>query len=193
MLVGFARTSTVDQVAGFEAQIAELQKVGCKKTFKEQVSAVAKSRPEFERAIEFVREGDVLCVTKLDRLCRSVADFVAISDRLERKGVGLRILAMDLDSQTPTGKLMLNVLSSVAQFERELLLERQLEGIRRAKGAGKYKGRAPTARRQAPQVLTLRSQGFKPKEIAERLGISIASVYRAFQPAPKIIGSAVTD
>jgi DNA invertase Pin-like site-specific DNA recombinase len=128
--------------------------------------------------MEFVREGDVLLVTKLDRLCRSVADFVEISGRLERKGVGLRILAMNLDTQSPTGKLMLNVLSSVAQFEREILLERQREGIKKAREANRYKGRAPTARRKALEVQELRAMGMTASEIAGRTGISVASVYR---------------
>lgn len=178
MLVGYSRTSTVDQIAGFEAQQAELDKAGCEKQFAEQVSAVAKSRPELDRAVEFMREGDVLVVTKLDRLCRSVADFIAISDRLAKKGVGLKVLAMNLDTTTPTGALMLNVLSSVAQFERELLLERQREGIKKAKAEGRYKGRKPTACLRTAEVLDLRAKGFKPLAISTRLGISVASVYR---------------
>ena len=120
-------------------------------------------------------------MTKLDRLCRSVADFVEVSGRLERKGVGLRVLAMNLDTQTPTGKLMLNVLSSVAQFEREIFLERQREGIRKAKEGGKYRGRAP-AQRKAPPVQELRSTGYRPMEISKPLGISLASVYRILAP-----------
>lgn len=178
MMVGYSRTSTSDQVAGFEAQKSELAKVGCEKLFSEQISAVAKSRPELERAIEFVREGDVLVVTKLDRLCRSVADFIAISERLAKKGVGLKVLAMNLDTTTPTGTLMLNVLSSVAQFERELLLERQRDGIKKAKAEGRYKGRKPTARMRSAEVADLRAKGVKPSVISERLGISVASVYR---------------
>src|SRR5262245_25061323 len=109
MLVGYARTSTADQAAGFEAQIAELQKAACEKIFSEQVSAVAKQRPELEAALEFVRQGDVLVVTKLDRLARSVVHFGQLSEYLAMKGVGLRILAMHLDTSTPTGQLMLNV------------------------------------------------------------------------------------
>ena len=178
MLVGYARTSTADQVAGFESQIAELQKAGCEKIFAEQVSAVALERHELEAALEFVRHGDALLVTKLDRLARSVTHFGQLSEYLTKKGVAIRILAMNLDTSAPTGQLMLNVLSSVAQFERELLLERQREGIRKAKEAGKYRGRKPTARMRTTEVLEARAKGVTPAAISDRLGISLASVYR---------------
>jgi DNA invertase Pin-like site-specific DNA recombinase len=178
MLVGYARTSTADQAAGFETQIAELQKAACEKIFAEQVSAVALERPELGAALEFVRQGDVLVVTKLDRLARSVSHFGQLSEYLTKKGVALRILAMNLDTSTPTGQLMLNVLSSVAQFERELLLERQREGIRKAKEAGKYRGRKPTALMRTTEVLEARAKGVTPAAISDRLGISLASVYR---------------
>lgn len=117
-------------------------------------------------------------LAKLDRLARSVADLVTITETLERKGVGLRILAMNLDTSTPTGKLMLNLLGSIAQFERELMLERQREGIAKAKAEGKYQGRQPTARRKAGDVLKLRAEGRSANDIVTTLGISRASVFR---------------
>lgn len=132
MLIGYARTSTVDQKAGFEAQLAELARAGCTKIFKEQVSAVGK-RSELEAAIEFCRDGDCFIVCKLDRLARSMQHLQQIVAELERKKVALRILNLNLDSATPTGKLMLNLLGSIAQWEREMLLERQREGIAKAK------------------------------------------------------------
>jgi DNA invertase Pin-like site-specific DNA recombinase len=95
----------------------------------------------------------------------------------------LRILAINLDTATPTGKLMLNVLASVAQFEREVMLERQREGIAKAKGEGRYKGRAPTARAKSADVLRLASEGMTREAIAARLGIGVASVYRALRAA----------
>src|SRR5260370_33358790 len=105
MIVGYARTSTVDQVAGFEAQVKELSAAGCEKIFQEQVSSVT-VRLQLQSALEFVRDGDVFVVTKLDRLARSVTDLIAILPALERKGVGRRILNLRLDTQTPTGQLM---------------------------------------------------------------------------------------
>jgi DNA invertase Pin-like site-specific DNA recombinase len=177
MLVGYARTSTMDQVAGIEAQLTELKAAGCEKVFREQVSSVGK-RGELEAAIEFCRDGDVFLCTKLDRLARSIADLGGIIARLERKKIALRILNLNLDTSTPTGKLMLNLLGSVAQFEREILLERQREGIAKAKREGKYRGRKPTARAKADQVRKLLKEGTKPADVATQLSISRASVYR---------------
>jgi len=106
MLIGYRRSSTSDQIAGYEAQHAQLLATGCTKVFGEMTSSVLQ-RDQLEAALEFVREGDCLVVTKLDRLCRSVADLVSITERLRAKGVALHILAMNLDTTTPTGKLML--------------------------------------------------------------------------------------
>ena len=177
MIVGYARTSTVEQVAGYEAQRRELFAAGVEKMFAEQTSSIG-SRVELEAALDFVREGDSLVVTKLDRLARSVKDLCDIVERLEGKGASLRILAMNLDTATSTGRLMLNVLGSVAQFEREIMLERQREGIAKAKGEGRYKGRAPTARAKSAEVHRLAGEGLTREAIAKQLGIGVASVYR---------------
>ena len=176
-IIGYARTSTTEQVAGLEAQRRDLKEAGCTKLFEEQVSSVAK-RDQLEALFEFIRDEDVVVVTKLDRLARSMRDLMEIVDRIERKGASLRILAMNLDTSTPTGKLMLNVLGSVAQFEREMMLERQREGIAKAKGEGKYKGRQPTARNKADEIRTMKAKGFTAEEIGVSLGISTRSVFR---------------
>ncbi len=177
-IVGYARTSTTDQKAGLEAQLRDLSTAGASRIFQEELSSVATKRPELERALDYVREGDTLIVTKLDRLARSVADLVAITETLRTKRVTLRILSMNLDTSTPTGKLMLNLLGSIAEFERELMLERQREGIAKAKAEGKYKGRAPTARAKAEDVLRLKAGGMTADAIATKLGIGRASVFR---------------
>jgi DNA invertase Pin-like site-specific DNA recombinase len=182
MIVGYARTSTVEQVAGFEAQERDLRATGVEKVFAEQVSSVA-SRAQLEAALDFIRAGDVFVVTKLDRLARSVADLYAIVKRIEAKGAALRILAIGLDTSTSTGKFMLNVLASVAQFEREVMLERQREGIAKAKGEGKYKGRAPTARAKSADVHRLAAEGMTREAIAAKLNIGVASVYRVLRQA----------
>ncbi|WBL31761.1 recombinase family protein [Sinirhodobacter sp. HNIBRBA609] len=179
MLVGYARTSTLDQTAGLEAQLRLLAAEGCERIFEEQVSSVdVRAREKLEEALSFVREGDTLVVTKLDRLARSMAHLMEIRQRLEGRGAHLKIIDLNLDTTTPTGKLMLNLLGSVAEFERDIMLERQREGIAKAKAEGKYKGRAPTARRQADEVITLRNEGVGASVIAKRLGIGRASVYR---------------
>lgn len=179
MIIGYARTSTLDQTAGLEAQERDLQAAGCERIFVEQVSSVDMvARAKLAEALEFVRHGDTLVVTKLDRLARSVAHLMEILAKLETKGASLRILGMGIDTATPTGKLMLTILGGVAEFERAIMLERQREGIAKAKAEGKYKGRKPTARAQADQVQRLKAEGLEASEIAEKLGIGRASVYR---------------
>lgn len=186
MFVGYARTSTTDQDAGLAAQERDLAAAGCTKVYAEQVSSVAK-RERLAAVLDFVREGDVLIVTKPDRLARSTAELLGIVDGLTTKGVGLVVLSMGgerLDTRNPTSKLMLTILAGVATWEREIMLERQREGIAKAKADGKYQGRAPTAMRQAAEVRRLRDDGIAPSDIAKHLGIARASVYRALASMP---------
>jgi DNA invertase Pin-like site-specific DNA recombinase len=178
MIVGYARTSTLDQEAGLDAQVRDLTALGCERLFQEQVSSVGE-RAQLAAALDFVREGDTLVVTKLDRLARSVVHMGTIIAALDAKGVALRIVSMGVDTATPTGKLMLNVLAGVAQFEREMMLERQREGIAKAKGEGRYTGRQPTARAKTDEIKALSAQGMSMGAIATRLGIGKGSVHRA--------------
>ena len=183
MLIGYARTSTTDQNAGFEAQLVELKAYGCERMYQEQVSAVA-SRQELERAIDMLREGDKLVVTKLDRLARNVMHMGELLQQIEAKGAGLVILSLGsetVDTSTATGKLILNMMVSVAQFEREMMKERQVEGIKRAQAEGKYKGRVPTALKQADKVKALVDAGVSRVQVQEQLGISKASYYRCLK------------
>jgi DNA invertase Pin-like site-specific DNA recombinase len=181
MLIGYARTSTLGQQAGLEAQQRELRAVGCERIFSEQVSSIAE-RDQLQQALDFCREGDAFTVTKLDRLARSVIDLLEIVSKLDAKKVSLRVLSMSgtqpLDTSTATGRLMLAVIGAVGQAEREAMLERQREGIAKAKAQGRYKGRAPTVRRQAAEIIRLKEAGVRPSEIAAKLGIGRASVYR---------------
>ena len=177
MLIGYARTSTVDQKYSLEDQLEKLKAAGCERIYKEEVSAVDTSRPEFDKAIDALREGDVLVVCKLDRLARSVLDLNKTMKTIEANGANLNILNMNLDTSTATGRLMMNVIGSVAQFEREMMLERQRIGIQRAKGEGKYKGR-PAKLDVHAEIKRLHSEGMKPGKIAAQLGIGVATVYR---------------
>lgn len=183
MIIGYLRTSTVEQQAGLEAQERDLTAAGAERLYREQVSSVGE-RKALEEAIDFAREGDVLCVTKLDRLARSVPHLCELIATLERKRVSLRILNMGLDTATPSGKLMLNVFGAVAQFEREMMLERQREGIAKAKAEGRYKGRKPKAREQREQIVEMARNGVSGRLIAEKLGISLRSVRRHSVSAP---------
>ncbi len=183
MLIGYARTSTVEQVAGFQAQKRDLEQVGCERLFEEQVSSVAK-REQLEEALRFVREGDTLVETKLDRLARSTSHLLQIVDQLEVKQVALRILdfgGSSVDIKSPTGRLVLTVFGAVAQWERVCNLERQREGIAKARQEGKYKGRAKTAMAKMDEVKRLRDEKVSPTEISRQLGMSRSSVYRIFE------------
>lgn len=180
MLIGYARTSTLEQEAGLEAQMRDLTGLGCEKVFREQVSSVA-TRRVLEEALEFIRAGDTLVVTKLDRLARSVPHMWEIVKRLQGKGVDLRIVNLGIDTGTPTGKLMLSVLGGVAEFERDMMLERQREGIAKAKAEGKYKGRKPTARAKTAEIKALAESGMSMGAIAAKLGIGKGSVHRVLR------------
>ena len=181
--VGYARTSTTDQIAGLEDQIEELRKAGCTRIFSEHVSAVDRHRPELEAALDWVRSGDTFTVTKPDRLARSVTDLLSLVERLREKGVKVRVLSMHLDSGNPTSMMMLSVLGAVSQWERDIMLERQRAGISRAKAEGKYRGRAPTARAKAADIRRLKADGRSIPEIVRETGVSRASVYRALNEA----------
>src|SRR5450631_4383281 len=171
--VGYARVSTFDQQAGLDAQLRDLKAAGCEEIFSEQISAVAK-RDRLTEALRFVRRGDTLVVTKPDRLARSTTDLLRIVEDLDRRGVGLIMLSMGgqcIDTRAPTGKLMITMLGAIAEFERGLLLERQREGVAKAKADGKYKGRKPTARAKASEMIRLDAEGLQRTEIARRLDI----------------------
>lgn len=185
MLVGYRRSSTVEQIAGYEAQERQLLATGCKRIFGEMTSSVMQ-RDQLEAALDFVREGDALVVCKIDRLARSTTDLLSIVAQLEAKGVALRILdfgGTEVDTKSPTGRMLLTMFAAVAEWELATMKNRQSIGIAKAKAAGKYKGRAPTARRLAPQVRELRSTGLPARAIATKLGISKSSVHRILAEA----------
>ncbi len=183
MKIGYARTSTAEQKAGLEAQLRNLEAASAGKIFSEQLSSVDAKRTQLEAAIEFCRDGDVLLCTKLDRLARSVADLVKLEERLKGKGASICIMDPAMDTSTPNGRLMFNVIAAIAQFEREVMLSRQREGIAKAKSEGKYKGRAPTARAKSGEVLSLLQSGIRATDVAKQLGIGRRSVYRIIEAA----------
>ena len=179
MLIGYARVSTQDQKYSLEDQVAELKAAGCERVYQEEVSSVDSQRLELENALDYIREGDILVVKKLDRLARSVADTVDIQKRLEAKNAGLSILDMQVDTSTPSGRLQFNLFASIAQFEREVMLERQKVGIAKAKADGKYKGRKPTATEVKNKILEkAHTTKLTRQQIADEVGCGIATVYR---------------
>ena len=181
MLVGYGRTSTAEQGAGLAAQERDLRAAGTERVFTEQRSSMG-TRPELKAALAFLRNGDALIVTKPDRLARSTAELLTIEADLTKRGVGLVVLSMGgerLDTRNPTSKLMLTILAGVATWEREIMLERQLEGIRKAQGEGKYTGRKKSIDDAA--VRSMAAAGTSPAQIARDLGIARSSVYLALK------------
>lgn len=175
-IVGYARVSTVDQ--DLTAQLEQLQSVKCDRVYQEKISGAKQDRPELSAMLDYVREGDTVICCKLDRIARSTKHLLEIVENLEKKKVAFKVLNINLDTSTPTGKLMLSMLAAIGQFEREMMLERQKEGIKVAKEAGAYKGRKATARAKSTEVMQLIGEGLTKEATAERLGIGVASVYR---------------
>jgi DNA invertase Pin-like site-specific DNA recombinase len=175
--IGYARTSTIEQEAGLEAQKRDLLAAGVepKHLYTEQISSLAE-RAALKAALAFARAGDTFTVTKPDRLARSTVELLTIVEGLEAKKVGVKILSMGMDLSTPTGKLMLSMLASVATFERDIMLERQREGVAVAKAAGKYKGRPLSVDPDA--VKSLYASGYGPAAVARLARCSVATVYR---------------
>lgn len=178
-LVGYARVSSAGQ--SLEVQEELLRAAGCEKVFSEKRSGrTTDGRDALADALEWVRDGDVLVVTRLDRLARSITDLRQIVDRVTAKGVGFRALQQSgMDTTSSEGRLMLNILASFAEFEADIRKERQADGIAKAKAEGVYKGRPATIDTAA--VAKLKAEGVGPAEIARRLGIGRASVYRALK------------
>ncbi|CAM4005390.1 recombinase family protein [Shewanella aquimarina] len=179
--IGYARVSTTGQ--SLDAQLAALSP--CDKVFQEKVSGAKDDRPQLTLLLEFVREGDSVVVTKLDRLARNTRHLLEIAEFLAAKKVTLKIQNLGIDTGTPTGKLMLTMVGAIATFERELMLERQAEGIAIAKQKGLYKGRAATAMAKSDEVLHLAEQKLPKTEIAKALQISISSVQRILKQKEK--------
>ena len=181
MLIGYARVSSTGQ--SLDIQEEALKAAGCDKVFSEKRSGTTQgNRAALEEAIEYVRDGDVLVVTRLDRLSRSVIDLRNIITRLEAKGAGFSCIQQGaIDTTRSDGKLLLNILGSFAEFETDIRRERQMEGIAKAKDMGKYKGRPASI--DTDKVKALRLEGLGATEISKALGIGRASVYRVLGEA----------
>lgn len=179
--IGYARVSTEGQE--LTAQLEQLNGAGVDKIFKEKASGVKQDRPQLAAMLDHLREGDTVIVCKLDRIARSTKHLLEIVESLEARKVSFKVLNINLDTSTPTGKLMLSMLASIAQFEREMMLERQREGIRLAKDAGRYQGRKATARALSDKALELLAQGKTKHAVADELKIGVASVYRIAKAA----------
>jgi DNA invertase Pin-like site-specific DNA recombinase len=175
--VGYARVSSTGQ--DLAVQLEKL--TGCDKVFKEKRSGVDTGRPELKRCLEYLREGDTLLVTKIDRLARSTSDLYRILSLLADKGVAFKVLDdPSIDTTSRTGKLVMGILALIAEFENDIRRERQMDGIAKAKERGTRFGRKPELTpARIVEIKSLRADGTTVPEIIRRVGLSKATVYRA--------------
>src|SRR5258707_15781633 len=175
-VIGYARVSTTDQ--NLDIQLAALKAAGADIIRAEKQSGTTtEGRTELQTVLDFLRKGDTLLVTRVDRLARSIGDLQDIVRAVKAKGASLKATEQPSDTGTPAGRAFLDMLGVFAEFETNLRKERQLEGIAKAKAAGVYKGRKPSV--DVSQVRALKQEGIGPSAIAKTLGIGRASVYRA--------------
>ncbi len=173
--IGYARVSTDDQDTAL--QVETLMRAGCTVVRRENVSGTSlKGRTELAAIMEFIREGDTLVVTRIDRLARSIADLQVIVRQLTERGAKLQATEQPIDTSTAAGKAFLDMLGVFAEFETNLRRERQMEGIAKAKAARKYRGRTPEI--DVNEVCRLKAEGMGATSIARQLKIGRASVYR---------------
>jgi DNA invertase Pin-like site-specific DNA recombinase len=177
-IIGYARVSSSGQ--DLDIQLAALKAAGCGVIRSEKVSGSSTTgRAELRNLLDFIRKGDTLVVTRIDRLARSIADLATIVRELEGKGAALKATEQPIDTSTAAGRAFLQMLGVFAEFETSIRKERQIEGIAAAKAKGVYKGRPPSIEPNA--VAALKAEGLGATEIAKRLGIGRASVYRALE------------
>lgn len=181
MIVGYARVSSTGQ--DHQTQIDRLTEVGCEKVYSEKLSGIDRDRPELQKALEFVREGDVLIITKLDRLARSASHLHQIVDGLTAKGVGFKVLDdSGIDTTTRSGKLLFGILASFAEFETALRRERQLDGIAKAKAEGKTGGRPALITSEIKaQIAARKKDGASVRQIAAEIGFSKSAVQKVIE------------
>jgi DNA invertase Pin-like site-specific DNA recombinase len=174
-MVGYARVSSSGQ--SLEIQLEKL--AGCEKTFQEKASGLDSKRTQLQACLEYVRAGDTLVVSRLDRLARSTLHLCQIANELDRKGVNLKVIDQNIDTSDATGRLLFNMLGAIAQFETEIRSERQMDGINKAKAAGVSFGRKKSLRPdQIQELKEKRKNNMLIRELMAHYGLSEASVYR---------------
>ncbi|MFV1527555.1 recombinase family protein [Phaeobacter sp. JH20_10] len=179
MIIGYARVSTDDQ--SLDSQTDALSAAGAERVFADKISGSKRARPELDRLLEQLRDGDVVTVTKYDRLARSLKDLLEIVEAIRERGAGFRSLAEDIDTTTPAGRLVFHVFASIAQFERERISERTREGLASARKRGRIGGRPPAlSPAQKDEVRRMRDEDHRAiSEIARLFKVSERTVRRA--------------
>ncbi len=176
MIVGYARVSTADQ--RLDGQRDALEAAGAKRLFADTITGTARRRPELDRLLDQLRPGDVVVVTKYDRLARSLKDLLEIVEAIKGKGSGFRSLAEDIDTTTPAGRLVFHVFASIAQFERERIAERTREGLEAARARGRIGGR--------PRALTP-AQRDEVRRMRDGEGRSVGEIARLFKVSEQTV------
>ncbi|MBN6186330.1 recombinase family protein [Aneurinibacillus sp. BA2021] len=180
MKIGYARVSTADQ--SLDLQIDALHKIGCDRIYTEKMSGTNNDRPELARALDILRPGDTFVVYKLDRLARSTKKLIEVAEQLKEIGVDFISIRDNIDTSTPTGKMMFGMLAVLAEFERDIIRERTMAGLEAARARGRKGGRPPVNHKKLNQALTLyNSKQHTIREIEELTGISSSTLYRAIE------------
>ena len=181
MKIGYARVSSYGQ--SLEVQRQKLKEEGCSEIFEEKVSALSQKRNELDNALRTIREGDVLIVTKLDRLARSMQDVLQITKRLQKKDAQLKVLDQSIDTTTSEGRLMFNIIGSFAEFEHDIRKARQMDGIRKAKDKGVAFGRRHVLNEQQQQEIVRlnREESFSLGQLATKYAVSHMTIYRVIK------------
>lgn len=176
-IIGYARISTSDQST--DLQRDALLAAGCSRIFSDEMSGARADRPGLKQALDYVREGDTLAVWRLDRVGRSVAHLIEVVGELERRGVALQSLTEQIDTSSPSGKLVFHVFSAIAEFERNLIRERVTAGLEAARKRGRIGGRPKVVdAAKARSIRAMRAQGMTTREILESAQISRATLFR---------------
>lgn len=179
-MIGYARVSSVGQ--SLDVQLEKLSKHGCDQVFQEKRSGTNSQRPEYKRCMQYLRKGDTLVITKLDRLARSVFELSKLNYRFNEEDIKLVVLDQNIDTSTPTGKLMFNMLATIAEFENELRRERQLEGIAKAKANNVKFGRKPKHNKETDlEIYEMRSKGATFSELVKAFNVSESSIRRSLK------------
>lgn len=189
--IGYARVSSTGQ--SLEVQLDKLNQVGCDKIYHEKQSGKTASRPEFQKCMNYLREGDTLVITRLDRLARSVIHLSQVAERFQAENIDLVVIDQAIDTSTPTGRLMFNMLAAIAEFETDLRSERQLEGITKAKEHGVKFGR-PTKRTAEidVEIYNKRKEGVSIGQLAKNYGLGSATIYRILNDVSEKLSTEIT-
>lgn len=179
MRIGYARVSTHQQQDSLSAQQQALEAYGCQKIYADRISGTSNNRPGFAAALTYAREGDSIVVTRLDRIGRSTVDILRTVQDLDSRGITIEALDTKLDTRTPAGRLVLSVLASMAEFERNLIVERTREGLAHARAQGRVGGRRPKLdETQQQAALAALASGMSEAQVAQTFGVSRSTITR---------------